>query len=206
MQMRRLKAVLALVLAGAFLPVAAEQPTGWQVSGSLPSALTGLKDWTHRSVAGLCVDGGYQGTFEGGNILYRVSLGYNTFPGKEQDRMKISLSSFQLSGDVVIPVARSPYSLVTGLSVHNWSKSVSGTSPIDPGQANGVSGGVKQVFGKIGFRAGVEYSMSPRLTLAALFQISEFGTNSEFLKRGNETFGTNAVNPSWIQMGVRYHF
>lgn len=95
--------------------------------------------------------------------------------------------------------------------------------PIDRlGRDNSVSGTVKNVFGKYGLRLGAEYAVNDRFTISATLQLTELGSDREFLAdkflveydsngreipgTKNEVEGKHNVNPSWIQVGVRYRF
>jgi len=95
--------------------------------------------------------------------------------------------------------------------------------PIDRlGRDNEFSGTVSNVFGRLGLRLGAEYAVNDKFTIAAMFQLTELGTDAEFLHKkfrvdydvnGNEEpdsenkeYGAHRVNPSWIQIGVRYRF
>jgi len=95
--------------------------------------------------------------------------------------------------------------------------------PIDRlGRDNNFSGTVKNAFGRLGLRLGLEYAINDKFTIAATFQMAELGTDNEFLDRKfrvdydsdgkevpgseNKLSGQQNVNPSWIQIGVRYRF
>jgi len=95
--------------------------------------------------------------------------------------------------------------------------------PIDRlGRDNNFSGTVKNVFGRLGLRLGLEYAINNKFTIAAMFQMADLGTDTEFLDRKfrvdydedgkevkdseNKVSGMHNVNPSWIQVGVKYRF
>lgn len=50
---------------------------------------------------------------------------------------------------------------------------------------------------KLGVRAGLEYAVQRRLVASVLFQVAELGTTP---------LGTRPLNPSWVQVGARWHF
>ena len=107
--------------------------------------------------------------------------------------------------------------------------------PIDDlGRDNNFSGTVKNIFGKLGFRLGVEYALNDKFTITAMLQLTELGTDAEFLDKKfrfdydydrdedgniipgsvihavpgseNKISGKHNVNPAWVQIGVRYKF
>ncbi|MCL1908409.1 MAG: hypothetical protein FWG12_03455 [Holophagaceae bacterium] len=231
---------------------ASAQDKGWQGGIYLPHALESLEKWTKQPIWGLCVDGAYQLPISDSRSSFRLGLGVNWLPGKEGKfspfinvPRTISLTGIQISADLLVPVGSTSFSLVGGLSLNTWMKSVSGKAGYaqnlwngqytDDGypiivtvpagtRDNGVSGTVDNVFGKYGLRAGLEYALNEKITLSVLFQVAELGTDGEFLADENKItqtanadkqvvtstidtiYGKNAVNPSWIQFGVRYKF
>jgi len=218
---------VGLLLAGVGTQLAAQQPAqkGWVAGAALPWAADELKQWTNQSFIGLCLDGAYQMPIAGSGNCFRLGLGFNYLPGKDQypngkdqGAWNISLTDIQVNLDVLFPIGSSPFSIITGLSLNTWNKNVSGIDPWDPpnGDAS-VSGTVKNAFGKYGLRLGTEYALNSRLSIALTLQLAELGTDMEFypdkwfkdeesdkVDRGN--IGYHAVNPTWIQMGVRYKF
>jgi hypothetical protein len=199
--MKRIVRLGALVLAAGGLGLQAQQAEGFKVGAALPWSQDSVRTYTHQSLMGLAVDGAYQGTLLGGGSFYRAGLGVVALPGKEEAGVKISLTDVQLFGDLVVPVGASQrLAVITGLSANNWSRSV--TRP----EGMGVSGNVRHSLGKLGFRAGLEYAITPKVTLSALLQMTELGTDSAFVKGGDPDYGTTKVNPSWIQVGFHYNF
>ena len=201
MKMTKRTSLVGMLLAASGFGLMAQQTEGFKAGVALPYQLDSVRKYTHQSLMGLSVDGAYQGSIYGGAAYYRGGLGVNWLPGKTQNDVKISLTSIQVYGDFVVPVGSSKrFAVITGISANNWSKSVS----VPDG--NGDSGGVKNSFGKLGVRAGLEYSFNSRLAVSALLQVTELGTDSEFVKGADKTMGSDKVNPSWIQIGVHYSF
>ena len=273
---------LGLLLVGMGTQLFSQQPTrkNWQVGASLPIAMEGLKDWTNETM-GLSLDAAYQMPLPGNKAFFRAGLGLNYFPGKakgipgfqdtgddlietwKNDTRTISLTGVQITGDLVIPLGSTNFSLLTGFSLNTWHKKVSGQFPhdwrgiagsqggwegdwvwywdppewvwewewIEPdpwypierlGRDNNFSGTVKNIFGKAGVRLGAEYAVNDKFTIAAMLQLTELGTDSEFLDRKfrvdydisknevpdseNKISGKHRVNPAWLQVGVRYKF
>ena len=234
MQKIGLVGLFGLLLAGAGSRLAAQEHKGWQVGAALPMATTELKQWTNQSLMGLCVDGSYLLPIKESKAYFRFGLGLNYFPGKEgngvpdyilpvtktQALRTINLTNISASVDVYFPIGSTPVSLFTGLSLNTWFKNVSGQHIYDPSEEDNVSGMVDNIFGKYGFRLGAEYALSDRLSVALTFQLTELGTDYEFVgskfleewyNDGNyETkkplVGKHSVTPSWLQIGVRYRF
>ncbi|MCL1908455.1 MAG: hypothetical protein FWG12_03685 [Holophagaceae bacterium] len=245
MRKQLISSFVGLLLVGMGSQAFAQQQ-GWQGGIALPSANEALRQWTNQPLWGVCLDGAYALPIADSRSSFRVGLGINVFPGKEGNfnvvstaPRTISLTGIQLAGDIVVPLGNSSFSAVTGFSLNTWIKDVSGklgypwgeklsdgTIVIHPAGTmdNNVSGTVDNVFGKYGLRLGLEYTLNDKVTLSALFQMTELGTDSEFmdldkygttyaangtsssLTSGVVTYGKKRVLPSWIQFGVRYNF
>ncbi|MCL1909282.1 MAG: hypothetical protein FWG12_07980 [Holophagaceae bacterium] len=225
------------------------QQTGWQGSIALPAANSSLSQWTNNHVWGVCLDGSYGFALPNSRSVFRPGMGLNVFPGKEGDfsiastaPRTISLTSVQLNADLVVPLGNSSVSFVSGFSLNTWIKNVSGklgyqwgekqsngTVVIHPAGTvdNNVSGTVDNIFGKFGLRFGIDYALNDKVTLAVMLQMTDLGTDAEFLDldkfrssytsttaenptnmplAGGNVAGKRAVVPSWLQFGVRYHF
>jgi len=217
---------VGLLLASVGTQLAAQQSAhkGWVAGAALPWATDNLKQWTNQSFMGLCLDGAYQIPIAESGNCFRLGLGLNSMPGKNQypygdndSPWKINLTGIQVNLDVLFQIGPSPLSIITGLSLNSWFKNVSGIDPWDQPNGNAsVSGNVKNAFGKYGFRLGAEYAMNRSLSLAVMLQMTELGTDMEFypdhwfedadgkVDRGN--VGYFSVNPTWVQFGVKYKF
>ncbi|MCL1908620.1 MAG: hypothetical protein FWG12_04545 [Holophagaceae bacterium] len=231
MRKQLISSFVGLLLVGMGSQGYAQQFKGWQGGAAMPYAQDGLRDWTNNAIWGLCVDGAYIIPIPNGKSSFRPGLGINWLPGSENNYRTISLVDIQINADVVTPIGTSPFSIVTGLSVNTWFRSVSGLSPLAQtvdginypaySRKNSVSGMVEHPLSKLGFRLGLEYALNDRLSVAALFQLAELGTDTEFMAKENrvntnaagevtaspaEYSGKHGVNPAWIQVGVRYKF
>jgi hypothetical protein len=215
-----------LLLAGAGTQLAAQEThKGWVAGAALPIAADELKQWTNQSFMGICLEGAYQIPIAESRNCFRVGLGFNYLPGKEQyipdsdqHKWKISLTNIQVNLDVLFPIGSSQLSLLTGLSLNTWNKSVTGKDPWDPdGDELDISGTVKYAFGKYGLRLGAEYALNNSLSVALTLQLTELGTDWEFYadkwfeydgKPNRDIYGGGyrAVNPTWVQLGARYRF
>jgi hypothetical protein len=186
---------------------AQETHKGWVAGAALPVATPELKQWTNQSFMGICLDGAYQIPIAESRNCFRVGLGVNYLPGKEQellDMMRtLSLTNIQLNLDVLFPLGSTPLLFITGLSLNTWLKDVSAGE-------ESVSGTVKYAFGKYGLRLGAEYALNHRFSVALTFQLVELGVDEgEFTIEGQKgwpNWGVHSVTPSWVQVGVRYRF
>jgi hypothetical protein len=209
MKYQRILVYTSLLAALAGTPgFAQEEAAAWQIGGALPIALNSLREYTNQPFFGICVDASYQKAFRASNTKYRFGLGVNYLPGKETetDGLKVSLIGVQANIDIVVPLGRTYLSLITGASANTWFKNVSGRDYFDPSKKNEVSEMVDNPFGKLGFRFGFEYIMDSQFTITALFQMTELGTDNEFLSGGDASRGRHTVNPAWVQIGLSYKF
>lgn len=203
----------AMTMAGLLLltgsAIQAQQTAGWKAGAAIPYSMDSLSSFTNRTVMGLCLDGAYQLPVADSSTFVRLGLGVNFFPGQEKTSgtltRKVSFTSEQLSADVIVPIAASKWALVAGISANNWHTSSTLKDSKDPA-VEGTSGSVKKFFGKFGFRTGLEYQVSRNLAVAALFQQTELGSDARFQKNGDDILGQQGINPSWIQVGVKYSF
>lgn len=202
---------LALLLCAPGLQ--AQQTPGWKVGGALDVALPALHQWTNNNLAGITVDGGYQFAIPDTSAFVRPALSLSFFPGKEIDGgRKTSLQNAQLLADLVVPV-KGPLAFITGVTLNAWRQNTTGTwtktyadtDYVYQYEGKGTST-VHRPFGKFGFRLGFEYTVSAKLAVSAILQQAELGTDNELVKDGDEYNGGTLVNPSWIQLGVRYSF
>jgi hypothetical protein len=202
---------LALLLCAPVLQ--AQQAPGWKVGGAVDVALPALTQWTNNSLAGITVDGGYQFAIPDTSAFVRPGLSLGFFPGKALDNgRKTSLQNAQILADLVVPV-KGPLAFITGVTLNAWRQNTTGTwtttyadqdAPVAyEGKSTST---VHRPFGKFGFRLGFEYTVSEKLAVTAILQQAELGTDNEFVKDGYEYNGGTLVNPSWVQVGVRYSF
>jgi hypothetical protein len=200
--------ITSLLTALAGTPNYAQEAAVWQIGGALPIALNSLKEYTNQPFFGICVDTSYQRAFRASAAKYRFGLGINFLPGKEMEVESriVSLIGIQANIDIVVPVGSTYLSVITGASANTWFKSVSGWDSFYPNVKNDITGIVGNVFGKLGFRFGFEYILDSQFSIFALLQMTELGTDNEFLKSGDHARGKNTVNPSWIQVGLSCKF
>jgi hypothetical protein len=183
-----------MVVALATLPftgsLAAQEAKPFDAGLSWSLATDNLKEITNTSgaFAGFNLDIGYNTKLAGTSVPLRLSFGVNDFPGKDNAGEKRSLLGYQLAGDIFVNSGLKDLSFVTGLSINKW------TSKISP-EPVGYSSNVKGI--KFGLRLGAEYQINPNWSAAALLQVVELGTDLN---------ATKGFNPSWVQLGVKYHF
>ncbi len=214
-------ASLGLVLSGLALS-AQDAPKPFAVGVHMVSGLTALKDVTGNN-AGAVVDFSYTGMLAKSNVPFRAGLAYNTFPGKTDDfQVKESLTAFQLFGDIVIKTGVEHLDLVTGLSVNKYHYKVdSPDASVLQGSTYGYgsqSGTVKGL--KFGARFGVAYAFTSAWSAEVMLQITELGSSDRYrmdpssptrdIWDSKAKFFTGprsaGINPSWLQVGAKYHF
>lgn len=141
------------------------------------------------------LSGDVQGLIPGTSIEGRGALSWFAMPGKaKSDGTRISLRNVQLAGDVLIPAFHPSIRFATGLSVQRWNVDFEGAP-----QGYELGKGPK-----LGFRAGYVWRPTRQWSAEALFQVAELGVSPKF-KAGSYT-NTRGWNPSWVQVGVHYHF
>lgn len=189
-----------LLLGLVALPLVAQSGTV-SVGGAL---LTGLDSYKKavNSTTGFGFDAGWETHLGKPTVPARLSLGLLFMPGKEINGLKTSLRSVQLSGDLLLPTGISNLRGIFGLSLNQYTASLSGTesqSALDVDHhfpfhdVDGIKGGL---------RFGVEYTFAKKFTAQALLQATELAgrqRNDTLLRKGG-------INPSWIQCGLRYTF
>ena len=167
-------------------PLAAQEGPRWDAGLSLVMPLDALTSLTnnHGLGGGFIPEIGFNGKLVGTTVPFRVTFGINDLPGKDNDGTKTSLMGYQLAGDLFTDTGWNKLSLVTGLSINRWQMKVDSTTST-----------VKGI--KLGGRIGLEYRMSKACSADLLLQAVELGTDPQ---------GITAYNPSWLQVGVKYHW
>lgn len=198
------------------------------VSGLL--ALDGLQKATHRS-SGLAVDVAATLPLPGTRADGRLSLGFHDMPGSMHGTARTSLRNLQLAGDILLGTGKGR--VLLGLSANRYTAWNEGhetfayipvviqTLPTPKTEYNIVpvdcwevtSEGARGV--KLGLRLGYERTLADHWSLTALFQVTEL-SGGEFVPDASLSVPSGAqkysrvnrgpVNPSWLQVGVRYHF
>lgn len=201
--MRSILSSLFLVLLAAG-PSLMAQTTPFDVQGALVLANDDLKKVTHTSaLGGLTLGAGYNMQAFGSQIPLRLSLNTSLLPGKAYGTIKTSLSLLQMAADVHVATPLDKLSATVGLSLNKYSVRNTGT-PSDPISDVGNSSVIYNRYDwavatgkglKFGARLGLDYRISPAFSAVALLQMTELG---------NGSYGP--VNPSWIELGARWHF
>lgn len=156
-----------------------------------------MKNHVTQANLGAGIEFGYRSLENRVQVPCRVGLSVASFPGKSVNGVKNSLTHAQIAGDVFIASPFENTKLVIGGTFNHWRVSAKG-----PGYD--ISGGVKGI--KFGGRIGVETQVSEKISLNLLWQVTELGTTRELEPQGKMTNAIVQVNPSWLQVGVRYHF
>jgi len=187
------------------LPLAA-QDTGFSVGGGLiaaPKTYFGAYDKVVNNNLGYYVNGAYTVKTAETDLTGRFTASLSSMPGKSRDNgLKTSLSLFQVSADLVFPVGVEGLSGVFGVSLNKFSVSNTGTESVTTSDvANHFP--VKDGAGiKGGFRIGAEYAITKNVKAELVLQQTELGgqNGADPVKRAG------GVNPSWLNLGVRYSF
>jgi len=175
--------VLALAFSAS---LAAQEGPRWDAGLGLVMPLDALTLLTNNKGlgAGFIPEIGFNGKLVGTTVPFRATFSINDLPGKDDNGTKTSLMGYQLAGDLFTATGWNKLSLVTGISINRWQMKVDSTSST-----------VKGI--KLGGRIGVEYRMSRACSADLLLQAIELGTDPQ---------GITSYNPSWLQVGVKYHF
>lgn len=174
---------------------AADGPTPF-LGGGIISALDSTKEVTH-STLGYNITGGFDFRLADGTYGFRPGLAVNFLPGSDKDGVKTSLTNFQVYGDLVFNSGVQNLSFTAGLSVQRWYyKTTAATGTTSPYQLDG-KGFLNGT--KLGARLGMEYRFNKNISSELVLQVVDFGA-----KDGEAR--TNVVTPSWLQVGVKYHF
>jgi hypothetical protein len=189
MTMRTPLRLLALGAALACSGLAAQEAQKtWTAGAGFTIALDGLRAITHHSNGGV-LDFGYNGHLGNSTVPFRASLGYQYLPGTEDSGVKQSLTSLQLAGDILIDTPWKDLQFITGLSINKYKVK---SEVVDVGNNTETVKGPK-----FGARLGMEYKINPAWSAQLLLQMTELGTDAA---------ATTGINPSWLQLGVKFHF
>lgn len=182
------------------LPLAA-QSTGFSVQAGAVLGLDSLKKATNATFA-LQAGVDYTGLVPGTDIPARAGLAAGSFPGKDWNGLKTSLTLFQLHGDLLLKGGPVLYGIV-GASANTWSMSRTGTEDTDDPMDVDHHFPVRDAKGlKLGLRLGLGFNLSSSFALEAVFQQTELAgkdLNDPMVRQGG-------INPGWIELDVRYHF
>jgi hypothetical protein len=159
---------------------AAEGPR-WDAGGAFLIGLDGLKSVTGNG-QGTNLQVGFNGHIANSEVPFRASLQHYTMPWDGSNPAHTGLRDLQLAGDIFTSTPFARLRLLTGISLNKWSRGDAKTS-------------VKGL--KFGGRLGVDVALNPKWSAELTFQAVELGTDA---------LATKGLNPSWAQLGVRYHF
>lgn len=178
---------LALVALVAATPAAAEDAkSSFHVGLNGVYAMDGLHNITNKYV-GFTAEVGYTGRLANTTVPFRTTLSFESFPGEAVNGFKQSLTGIQLAGDLIIHTGSPHLDIITGISINQWNLKLD-PDPGGPDTAKGT---------KFGARLGLEYNFSEHWAGSFLIQATELGTTPS---------ASTGVNPSWFQLGAKYHF
>ena len=186
------------------LPLAA-QSTGFNAGGALivaPKEYFGAYDKAVHNTIGYVLNVGYDFNFYQTDVAGRATLSYNAMPGKEDNGLKTSLNSVQLAGDVFMQTSLPELRGVFGLSINTYSATFSGIEDWQTANSERHFAFRSCKGIKLGYRLGFEYAFNKSISGELLLQQTELAGKSiddQYIRRGG-------INPSWLQLGVHYHF
>lgn len=196
------------------------------VTASLLSGTPGLEKATHNK-QGFGLSTGITFLLPRVDVPLKVGLAAYDMPGKDFGTVKSSLKLSQVFADVYLASSLPHWAVKLGLSANNYQVTNTGTEtwaedPMNPGGYMPQSAwAVTQDKGlKLGFRLGVDWTLSRHWGAELLLQVTELSggetrairetildpTTSEPVEVVKNLPNHGAVNPSWIQLGVRYTF
>ena len=174
------------------------------------AAFVGTEDQkkaTH-STSGFGLGFAWEGVIPVSAVPFRLGLGYNYLPGKEEMGLKTSLGAVQFTLDTFVSTPIQGLRMVIGLSLNNYHVQNSGTPPLNTVGNPVAYWSIDESKGlKAGGRLGAEWRFSDRFSAELLCQVTELGTTPRVLQEtANQALALGPVNPSWLQVGIRYHF
>lgn len=199
--MRLFHAALLVALGAA--PALQAQVT-FDVQASLAVANDSLKKVTHGSTLGGATLGvGLNTQVWGSDVPLRAFLNVGTFPGKDFGTVKTSLSMVQVGTELYVRTPAEHLNIVAGVTLSKFQVKNAGypSQPTTDIKNSAVTYNyydwavAKGDGGKFGARLGFDYTLTRKLRAHVVLQMSELGTGP---------FGS--VNPSWMDIGVRYTF
>jgi len=182
------------------LPLVA-QTSGFSVQGGAILGFDSLKKATN-SATGLSLGADYGTRIWGTDMPARVGVSFAALPGKELNGLKTSLTLTQAHGDLVMGGTEGGVRLLLGLSLNAYQMSKSGTESSDPMDVDHHFP-IRDASGlKLGLRLGLAYAINRSWSTELLFQQTELAGKdlTDPLRR------QGAINPAWLELGLRYHF
>jgi len=237
--------LISSLLAGGILALGGTldaQESRWSVSGSVGLGTDDLNSITNTgtswwNVGAYNVNLGYSGQFAGSTVPFRASLGINWLPDGNGSTRNLSdlewmiepqqrnLFGVQLATDLFFDSKISDnLKILVGMSINKWTLNYTSTESMEgEWDAGGWEGdGLRHSFSvpgiKLGFRIGLEYQLSDKMSFDVIFQMIEVG-HSNMVAKWTESdsqywdpdgvtpvYGPTAWNPSWLQFGLKYRF
>jgi hypothetical protein len=199
----------ALLLVGSLAASLAAQDTGFSINGGLISALDSLKKATNKSTA-FQIGTDYHTKVWSTEVPARVGLTLASMPGSEWNGLKTSLTLAQLHGDLILDGPGVAWHPVLGLSVNHYGMKRTGVENLGDPDVNPDGYldhdhhfPVRDVKGlKIGFRLGLDYSVSRNVELELMFQQTELAGKD----LTDPQVRAGGINPAWFEFNVRYRF
>jgi hypothetical protein len=215
-------ATLALLLAP--LSLLASDTSQWAVrpEGSIyfTAAQPSLTKVTHKTV-GYGAQLGIATHISGTDVPVRIGFGMDSFPGGQSGSIKSSLYHSQIFADVFLPTGLRNTTWFLGLSGNRyhiknegqetWTPDPSYPSYANPGSVFALTAAEVDRKNRAGFRAGLDYRYNRNLAVEFLFQTTELGLRKAHYMtypNGSKAYAGTVgnVNPSWLQIGIRYTY
>jgi hypothetical protein len=193
--------IRSILLAGiVMLPLAAQSP-GFSLQGGVVLGLDSLKKATNNT-SGFSLGADYQAHVWGTGMPARVGLAFSTFPGKERNGLKTSLTLAQAHGDLILGAQDGHFFGLLGVSLNAYQMSKSGTESSDPMDVDHHFP-IRDASGlKLGIRLGLAYAVNAKWSVELLFQQTELAGKdlTDPLRR------QGPINPGWLELDLRVHF
>jgi hypothetical protein len=178
------------------------QDSAFSINAGLISALDSLKKATNASTA-FQIGGDYHTKVITTEVPARVGLTFASMPGSDWNGLKTSLTLFQLHGDLLLDGPTPAWHPVLGLSVNHYSMTKHGIEntedPLDRDHHFPV---LDAKGAKIGFRVGLDYTLTRHMELEFMFQQTELAGKD----LTDSMVRAGGVNPAWLEFNVRYRF
>lgn len=184
---------LAALVAGS---LGAQDVNRWSVGMGYLIPLDSTKTITDPDgmTESLNLDFGYTAMLASTDVPVRISLGINNLPGSTTETLeKRSLFGMYLGADIYIKTGIENLSLVTGINLNKWRLKYKAPGIDEDESVEGV---------KFGGRLGLDYRINARFSVNLSVNATELGVD----RVGMAEFGNQGWNPSWVQVGGRFHF
>ncbi len=196
------------------LPLSAQTPAwNYDAGAALLWSAPALTKVTHNSTA-FAVGVGV--SFKLPNDLpTRVSLNRYAMSGKDYGTIRSSLTLTQVAWDLSLDTSLKTWSCFAGLSGNRYSVVNNGTETWVTDGHNPTAKAPQYVWAvtndasrswKLGIRVGVEHRWTPHLVSDLTFQATELSGGERRGAPNTNYPNDGGVNPTWIQVGLRYAF